>query len=208
MSALISASLTPKGWRVEQWRSQQRGSEWTTGIIRSTRWNVTRAVPALPPRRACPSRLWWVLFTSSSMKTTPAASSSGTSVSLLNYICFIRINAICHMFPMPHAPRWGVYIALSPLFRTPQKSTMWILFSAFSGRENWVSDRLNNLPRTSQLATQTQLCPIGKSRLLATLCLLPRQLPWWIQEDPLKHNIYNQNEGFSANCNYSQTVFL
>lgn len=111
--SLISAPLTPEGWRAEQRPSQQRRSAWTTGSITSTQWSVRRAVPARPPRRACPLRSWWKLCTSSSMKTTPAASSSGTSVSLLDCMLLNQDDAVHHMFTVPHAVGWGLILALS-----------------------------------------------------------------------------------------------
>lgn len=119
---------------MEQRHSPQRGSAWTTGSIRSTRWSVRRAVPARPPRRACPLRSWWMLFTSSSMKTTPAASSSGTSVSLLDCMCLIRTDAIHHMFTVPQARGERVYMPYLLLFCIQKKCNVGTIICIFRKR--------------------------------------------------------------------------
>lgn len=46
------------------------------------------------------------------MKTTPAASSSGTSVSLLDCMLLNQDDAVHHMFTVPHAVGWGAYTCI------------------------------------------------------------------------------------------------
>lgn len=190
-------------WHVARQRSQR-----TSESIRSTEWSVRRAVPAQPLRRACPLRSCWKLFTSSSMKTIPAASSSGTSVSLLDSMCLIRFN-IRHRFTGPHALEWGVYV-------------LYLIYCAPAPpQDHYAVDTITCILRKRKLSP-SWVPPLAADLTARNSDLPPLEIAdsWWHfysaahassvmnpRALPEACYLYAGPERPPTNCNYSQVMF-